>query len=485
MSTTDKPSMKKKIAIVGGGLTGIGCLVELLQAGHDARLYERNDDIGGVWHPSNCYSGLSLHGASAAFEYYDFPLPDFVDKSRPISSAQVYDYLRRYFRHKNLEAHSEFETSIEKISYSQATQKFTLHIVRRGDAGTHTAEFDYVVYTHGFVARTLPRVDGADLFAGQILHSFDLTEAKLVEFVRVNKKIVVVGGSKTATDIILRLHHHDLPATWLYRKNYWFIRSEPLIEILTQRLSGRSGGFVRRAVFVIGDFLGTKMPRVHLALWRAFGFAHTFGAKHWDFTKYHRGRIETAAMSQLKQCADQHGMIGEIASFTKDGLTLQDGRALACDVVIFCTGSGAHQDLIMVEKNGRALELTEVRRMYRSRVIPEIPKLIFTAFHLFSFGVVNGLMTGRWIARYIDSEFSEAYLAEHATTYDPPFFAQPSYLFNSSKPFNVSASEMLTPFFQSGEFSKWGYFRWLWQVSFAPKGVPPLDIAAPRKKPDA
>ena len=49
--------MSMRVAVVGGGLTGIGCLVELLDAGHDVRLYERNDDIGGVWHPSNCYSG--------------------------------------------------------------------------------------------------------------------------------------------------------------------------------------------------------------------------------------------------------------------------------------------------------------------------------------------------------------------------------------------------------------------------------------------
>ncbi len=91
-------------------------------------------------------------------------------------------------------------------------------------------------------------------------------------------------------------------------------------------------------------------------------------------------------------------------------------------------------------------------------------------------------MTGRWITRYIEGRFSESYLADHATSYDPPFFARPSYLFDSSKPFNVGAGEMMAPFFESGELSKWGYFKWLWQVSFATKGIPPLDIAAPRAK---
>jgi hypothetical protein len=91
-------------------------------------------------------------------------------------------------------------------------------------------------------------------------------------------------------------------------------------------------------------------------------------------------------------------------------------------------------------------------------------------------------MTGRWIVRYIESQFSESYLADHATTFDPPFLASPSYLFDSSTAFNVRAGKMLEPFFESGELKKWVYFKWLWEITFARGGVPPLDIAAPRSK---
>ena len=397
-----------------------------------------------------------------------------------MTSGQVYDYLRSYYRHNGLDEYSEFETEVEKISYSTAARKYTLRTRKRGSDEVRSAEFDYVVYTHGFAARTLPKVEGSDQFAREIFHSFDITEAKLAELAAANKKIVVVGGSKTATDLILRFHRHGCLTKWLYRKNYWFIRSDPLIDIATRRVAGRSGGLFHRTALFVGELLGTKMPRLHLALWRACGLAHTFGPPHWDFTKYHRGRIETAAMATLTQYAAEHGAQGEIARFATDGLELTDGRKLDCDAVVFCTGSSAHESLTAIEEDGAAFDMGSVRQMYRARVIPDLPGLIFTAFHLFSFGVVNGLMTGRWVARYIDSRFGESYLAEHATTYDAPFFAGPSYLFDSSTPFNVRAGKMLEPFFQSGELQKWVYFKWLWEISFARGGVPPLDILAPR-----
>jgi dimethylaniline monooxygenase (N-oxide forming) len=471
--------MTKRIAVVGGGLTGIGCLAELVRAGHDVSMYERNDDIGGVWHPSNCYSGLALHGASAAFEYHDFPLPAGIDKSRPISSPQVFAYLRDYFRHAGLYARAEFNVAAEQVAYSRATGKSTLRLRHTGSDEVRQEEFDYVVYTHGFAARTLPHIKGADRFAGELLHSFDLSEEKLAELARTGRKVVVVGASKTATDMVLRFHRHRHPVTWLYRKNYWFMRSDVLIDIHARKAVGLSEGRFRRALLFAGDLIGTKAPRLHLALWRAFGLAHTFGPRHWDFTKYHRGRIEDAPMAILRECAARDSVIGEIASISRTGLVLKDGASVDCDTIVFCTGSSGHNSLLAVEKDGLPFDLKAVRRLYRARVIPEIPNVIFTAFHLFSFGVVNGLMTGKWIEKFIQGGFTEAYLAKHADLSKKPFFTGPSYLFDSSKAFNAGAAAMFEPFFKSGELSKKGYFTWLWQISFATEGVKPLELRSP------
>lgn len=292
--------MCKRIAIIGAGLTGIGCLTELVNADYKVRLYERNDDIGGVWHPENCYSGLSLHGASATFEYHDFPLPQSVDKARPISAREVYEYLKAYFSHKSFYNYAEFNTEVEKISYSRSSRVYTLHMRKRGTNEAREEQFDYVIYTHGFSARTVPSIPNSASFAGKIFHSFDLTDSKLNDLVEARKNVVLIGGSKTATDLILRFNRHGYRVRWLCRKNYWFLRSEPLIAITEARMAGTSWGGYRRLGMFIGSVVGGKSPRLHLAIWRACGLLDTYGARHWDFRKFHWGRIGDNAMSTLR-----------------------------------------------------------------------------------------------------------------------------------------------------------------------------------------
>lgn len=470
--------MNKKIAVIGAGLTGIGCLVELRRAGHAVRLYEQNDDIGGVWHPSNCYSGLSIHAPAVTFEYHDFPLPSLLDKSKRITSGQVFLYLKSYFTHHGLYRFSEFNSKVDRISYSTRSGKTRLGL-RRADGTVASEEFDYVVHTHGFAARNVPRIDNSKAFNGRILHSFDVNDQCIDEIVRANSRVVLVGGSKTATDLILRFHQHAYHVHWLYRRNYWFIRSDPLINVIADRLAGKRGNLFHRAMFLLGDLLGARRPALHLALWRASGLLHTFGPKHWDFRKYHRGRIDSAAMSVLRKYDQAHGMTGEIQSFAPGGLILTDGRFVECDTVIFCTGSSPHGSLPDVDIDGVPVALPSVRAMYRARVIPQLPGLIFTAMHLLSFGVVNGLMSGRWVARYVESGLTAGELEREATRFDRAFFSSGSYLFDSSGHFNVTAGAMLAPFFRSGELSKREYVKWLWRSSSATAGVPPLDFRAP------
>ena len=49
-----------RVAIVGAGFSGIGAAVELRRAGiEDFTVFEKADDIGGVWH-ANTYPGAAL-----------------------------------------------------------------------------------------------------------------------------------------------------------------------------------------------------------------------------------------------------------------------------------------------------------------------------------------------------------------------------------------------------------------------------------------
>lgn len=117
----------KKIAIVGAGWCGIGCLKGLLELGYEnIDVYEVNDDVGGVWHPSSCYWGLSIHSTAATIEYHDFPLPSNIDRIERIKSEQVYNYISSYCKNKDLYKYMKFNCKLQRISYNKDSKETTL-----------------------------------------------------------------------------------------------------------------------------------------------------------------------------------------------------------------------------------------------------------------------------------------------------------------------------------------------------------------------
>ena len=81
-----------RVAIVGAGFSGIGMAIALRRAGHtDVTVFERSDDIGGVWH-HNTYPGAACDVPSYL---YSFSADQRRDWTRPCSpQPEILDYLR-------------------------------------------------------------------------------------------------------------------------------------------------------------------------------------------------------------------------------------------------------------------------------------------------------------------------------------------------------------------------------------------------------
>ena len=72
-----KEGRTPRIAIVGAGLSGIGAVIALRQAGYtDLTVYEKADKIGGTWR-DNRYPGLSCDVPSYWYSYSFEPNPDW------------------------------------------------------------------------------------------------------------------------------------------------------------------------------------------------------------------------------------------------------------------------------------------------------------------------------------------------------------------------------------------------------------------------
>ena len=82
--------------------------------------------------------------------------------------------------------------------------------------------FDAVAICTGVHSKPkVPTTHGKSEFAGAILHSSEVTEASLT-----GKKIVVVGGSKSGTDIAVAASRRTPHAlTWVRRRDVWRVPS--------------------------------------------------------------------------------------------------------------------------------------------------------------------------------------------------------------------------------------------------------------------
>lgn len=468
----------KCIAIVGAGWAGVGVLRILREKGFKVDLYEQKNDVGGVWHPDNSYVGLKIHMPASMVEYFDFPLPDNIDKTERMMGKQVYDYMRSYCLAKNLYDNMRFNVSVDKISYSSLENKSTLLITSINDGTTTSQEYDYVVYTNGYANRPIPNFLGKESFAGSIYHSFDINLKLFHSIISSNKRVVLLGASKAATDLILSFSEYAYKLTWLYREAYWFYRYHQFRNLAQKTLAGRRKSFFLKLTifFVIGL---SKFPVLSFHMTKWFKAIHTYGSRRQrgNHKKFHAGIIDATEMDSLKEYNRRYGIQGEIARLEGNKIYLEDGKILETDVLICCTGSGVNKTpLIDVELDGKKFSINEVTNVYKSRIIPDVPNLIFTAYHRFSVGTSSGLNEGNWIAKYIEFNPPKKYLLDNSNQFKRPFFVDCSDDYSSNEFLNSTE-----PFYLSGELSKKKYVEYFLHENLCNSGgTKPLEFEMPK-----
>lgn len=452
---------QKRIAIIGAGWTGIGCLRILRDKGYQVDVYEQNDSVGGTWHPSNHYAGLKLHSCACTIEYHDFPLPDSVDRYERLHSCQVYNYVNDYCDYFSLKENIQFHKIVKKIHYCSKSKKSIITYCDQNNMTMESPEYDYVIYTHGYTEKKIPDFKHQAKFKGELLHSFTVSEQNLKKMMAANKKIVIVGASKSATDFIIKISDHGYKVRWLVRKPYWFFN----YSLRKKWLKEPKNHLFHKTVFLSGLILANFLPAFSLRFWSWFRLIKTYQKNNNSFKSFHFGMIDESQFKILEHYYRDHGVYGEIAEFTEHGIILDNGKKYAVDAVICCTGSGPTAVNIVLEIDGQPFDTANVNKMYRSKVIPEIPNLIFTAYHQFSIGTVDGLLQGNWVETYIQAELKPEYLNQNATLFSKPFFSK-APLFDSENYLIQTIGKMYYPYFANKELSTLSFIKWFIDSTF-------------------
>lgn len=309
-----------RVAIIGGGPTGIGVARELVGAGIDTTIFEAEADFGGVWNSegasSRTYASLHLISPKFNTQVQDYPMPE--DYPVYPSHALMLRYIRDYARYFGLYGKARFNAKVE-------------HLAPEGDgwrvisSDGYSAWFPLVVVCNGL--QRLPQFPDPPYpgsFTGQAMHSSDYRSPDQVR----GQRVLVIGGGNSGCDLAVDAVHGAARVVHSMRRGYHFqpkfIDGKPTPQWMME-LGARFGSKAEtmayiEEVFRLAGYDGT-----------AYGLAkpdHPLDAAH-------------PVMNTLVLYHIGHGDITpkpDVAALEGDRVCFTDGSVEAIDTIIYATG---------------------------------------------------------------------------------------------------------------------------------------------------
>lgn len=189
--------MAKRIAIIGGGSSGLTAVKTCLEEGFVPVCFERYSDIGGIWYyndgveqgRASVYKSCVINTSKEMMAYSDFPMP--VEFPPFIPHHMLLKYLRMYVEHFKLLPYIRFNTTVKNITKSPDYDSTGRWIVQfTNDVGSKEELFDGVMVCTGHHhIPHMPTFKGQKVFTGLSFHS---QQYRTPECFR-NKRVLVIG----------------------------------------------------------------------------------------------------------------------------------------------------------------------------------------------------------------------------------------------------------------------------------------------------
>ncbi|XP_017311638.2 flavin-containing monooxygenase 5 [Ictalurus punctatus] len=222
--------MAQRVAVIGGGSSGLTCIKCCLDEGLEPMCFESSDDIGGLWRfkenpesdRASIYHSVIINTSKEMMCFSDFPIPAHFPNY--MHNSYIMDYFHMYADHFQLRPYIRLQTKVLNVSprpdFAQTGQWDIETEDRNGKKEKHV--FDAVLVCTGHHCHPhLPLKDfpGIDTFKGKYFHSRDYKTSDEWR----SKRVVVIGIGNSGGDIAVELSRVTKQVFLSTRRGSWVL----------------------------------------------------------------------------------------------------------------------------------------------------------------------------------------------------------------------------------------------------------------------
>merc|ERR1711972_774304 len=275
-------------------------------------------------------------------------------------------------------------------------------------------DFDFLVVATGMYSSSphMPMAPGAEVFKGQILHSCTFTDRR----VAAGKKVVVVGGGKSAVDNAVAAAKEGQSTVLLCREAHWLVP-----RYLANLVPFQWGTYSRFGHSTLPMHHGESACSrwlhwlftplkwlwwriVELLFWCQFRLPREQVPKsRIEVDLFSGGQILTYEFRDMCRRGQIKYTLGAISRFEEDGVVLRDGSKLEADMVIYGTGFAKNYDIFDESSVQPLLDLErDGLWLYRNMIPARLRDVAFIGCEVSTFNniLTHGLQA-LWLQRLL------------------------------------------------------------------------------------
>ncbi len=417
---------ERRVVVIGGGAAGLSFLGRAVARGErGVLLLEGDAQLGGVWQQTN-YPDLAIHSRSFNYRFADFRAIE--SRGAHARRDEVLNYFQAYVAERGLLEHVLLGARVQKIEYSSAApQAARYRVVVSGSDGASPARTlicSHVVCASGLSnagTPQLPHFEGRESFAGQLCHSSGFSQALLDQAKRDGGGICVIGGGKSAYDIVLAAIRQGLSSqlTWLYRKPLWGFNYDLFYSGALEEVRRAGGTLERFFLATVEDPHGERTRQLGQELVGS-GILLNIDPDDTAFERCRGAIYQSDELSLIRRSVRRlrTGVVG----LTESALQTDTGELIPARYVVCATGYRRELGVPPIEivsgrGRRRAYDPRSRKLMFRGLIDPTTPGLAYLASEVpFPQQLYGFSIYAEWLCRYIAGELAARYSASDIDT---------------------------------------------------------------------